>query len=165
MDADEHKAFAQKYGVTGFPTIKIFTGSKQSPYQGQRNAEAFVDAALKAAKEKAYDNLGKKGSSSDKVNALKSLNSLLKSYKPILRTTQTLTVVNSSSLFGEDNENTTLNHITQSYDITQGSKQQSNFPNASQPIDEVSSIAPVSYRKVKFLKSLRSMLEKYKTKQ
>ncbi|CAG4986404.1 unnamed protein product [Parnassius apollo] len=72
VDADQYKEFAQKYGVTGFPTIKVFTGSKHTPYQGQRTAEAFVDAGIKAAKEKAYDNLGKKssGSSSDKSDVI-----------------------------------------------------------------------------------------------
>lgn len=83
MNADDHKSFTGQYGVSGFPTIKIFTGSKHTPYQGQRTAEAFVDAALKAAKEKAYENLGKKsgGSSSDKVKLIKKLGALLKSYK------------------------------------------------------------------------------------
>ncbi|KAG6460363.1 protein disulfide-isomerase A6 homolog [Manduca sexta] len=71
VDADNHKSLSQKYGVTGFPTIKIFTGSKHTPYQGQRTAEAFVDAALKAAKERAYDNLGKKPSGgSDKSDVI-----------------------------------------------------------------------------------------------
>ncbi|XP_045778392.1 protein disulfide-isomerase A6 homolog [Maniola jurtina] len=72
IDADQYKDFTQKYGVTGFPTIKVFTGSKSNDYQGQRTAEAFVDAALKAAKEKAYENLGKKssGSSSDKSDVV-----------------------------------------------------------------------------------------------
>ena len=72
LNADDHKSFVGQYGVSGFPTIKIFTGSKHTPYQGQRTAEAFVDAALKAAKEKAYDNLGKKsgGSSSDKSDVI-----------------------------------------------------------------------------------------------
>ncbi|XP_022126074.1 protein disulfide-isomerase A6 homolog [Pieris rapae] len=72
VDADQHRDLGQKYGVSGFPTIKIFTGSKHTPYQGQRTAEAFVDAALKAAKEKAYENLGKKtsGSSSDKSDVI-----------------------------------------------------------------------------------------------
>lgn len=64
VDADDHKSFAQQFGVSGFPTIKIFNGKKHSPFQGQRTAEAFIDAALKAAKEKAYDALGKKSSSS-----------------------------------------------------------------------------------------------------
>lgn len=59
----------------------MFTGSKHTPYQGQRTAEAFVDAALKAAKEKAYENLGKKPSgSSGKVNFIKKLNKILKTY-------------------------------------------------------------------------------------
>ncbi|XP_038207648.1 protein disulfide-isomerase A6 homolog [Zerene cesonia] len=72
VDADQYKELGQKYGVSGFPTIKIFTGSKHTPYQGQRTAESFVDAALKAAKDKAYDNLGKKssGSSSDKSDVI-----------------------------------------------------------------------------------------------
>ncbi|XP_072946960.1 protein disulfide-isomerase A6 homolog [Epargyreus clarus] len=71
VDADEYKEFAQKYGVSGFPTIKIFTGSKHTPYQGQRTAEAFVDSAIKAAKDKAYSNLGKKASgSSDKSDVI-----------------------------------------------------------------------------------------------
>ncbi|CAH0724569.1 unnamed protein product, partial [Brenthis ino] len=64
VDADQYKELSQKYGVSGFPTIKVFTGSKHTPYQGQRTAEAFIDAALKAAKEKAYENLGKKPSGS-----------------------------------------------------------------------------------------------------
>lgn len=67
MNADNEKSLAQKYGVSGFPTIKIFTGSKTTPHQGPRTAEAFVEAAIKAAKAKAYENLGKKDSSSDKV--------------------------------------------------------------------------------------------------
>lgn len=150
VDADAHKSFTQKYGVTGFPTIKIFTGSKQVSYQGQRNAEGFVDAALKAVKEKAYDNLGKKpSSSSDKVNSLISLNSLLKSYKPILRTTQTL---NSSSLSDESNRNKT--HAISS----------SISENNNQPMVIGSSVSPINERKAKFLESLRRMLENYKSK-
>lgn len=82
VDADQYKELGQKYGVSGFPTIKIFIGSKHSPYQGQRTAESFVDAALKAAKEKAYENLGKKSSgSSGKVNFIyKNLNKFLNNY-------------------------------------------------------------------------------------
>ncbi|GBP29041.1 Protein disulfide-isomerase A6 homolog [Eumeta japonica] len=71
LDADQHGSFAKKYGVSGFPTIKIFTGSKHTPYQGQRTAEGFVEAALKAAKEKVFENLGKKTtSSSDKSDVI-----------------------------------------------------------------------------------------------
>ncbi|CAH0592199.1 unnamed protein product [Chrysodeixis includens] len=60
LDADQHKSFASQFGVTGFPTIKVFTGKKSNPYKGQRTAESFVDVALKAAKDKAYENLGKR---------------------------------------------------------------------------------------------------------
>ncbi|XP_013149580.1 PREDICTED: protein disulfide-isomerase A6 [Papilio polytes] len=71
VDADQHKDLAQRYGVTGFPTIKVFSGSKHTPYQGQRTAEAFVDAGIKAAKDKAYENLGKKaGGSSDRSDVI-----------------------------------------------------------------------------------------------
>lgn len=72
MDADQHKSLSQKFGVSGFPTIKIFSGSKHTPYQGQRTAEAFIEAVLGAAKERAYANMGKKSgsSSSDKVKML-----------------------------------------------------------------------------------------------
>lgn len=85
MDADQHKSFASQFGITGFPTIKVFTGRKNHPYKGQRTAEAFVDAALKAAKDKAYESLGKRSNdyTSDKVlkdRALKSLNDLIKGY-------------------------------------------------------------------------------------
>lgn len=36
VDADSHKQLAGQYGVTGFPTIKIFGANKNKPeaYQG-----------------------------------------------------------------------------------------------------------------------------------
>ncbi|PZC76601.1 hypothetical protein B5X24_HaOG204369 [Helicoverpa armigera] len=58
LDADQYKSFAKKYGVTGFPTIKIFTGSQHTPYKGSRTASAMVDACLEALKNKAYGRLG-----------------------------------------------------------------------------------------------------------
>lgn len=71
VDSDQHKGFGSQYGVKGFPTIKIFTGSKNTAYQGQRTAEDLVDAALKAVKDKAYQALGKKsGGSSGKVTSM-----------------------------------------------------------------------------------------------
>lgn len=70
VDSDQHKSFGSKYGVTGFPTLKIFTKNKHTPYQGQRTAEAFVDTVLKAAKDKAYANLGKGPSSDDKSDVI-----------------------------------------------------------------------------------------------
>ena len=37
MDADQHKALGAKYGVQGFPTIKVFGTNKNSPsdYRGK----------------------------------------------------------------------------------------------------------------------------------
>ena len=37
MDADQHKALGAKYGVQGFPTIKVFGTNKNSPtdYRGE----------------------------------------------------------------------------------------------------------------------------------
>ncbi|KAJ8900815.1 hypothetical protein NDN08_000114 [Rhodosorus marinus] len=50
VNCDEHKDMAQKYGVRGFPTIKVFKGSgsrarRPTEYQGQRSAKAIVDRA------------------------------------------------------------------------------------------------------------------------
>ncbi|CAK4662850.1 unnamed protein product [Aphanomyces euteiches] len=51
VDCDQHKDLAAKYGVKGFPTIKVFGENKRSPsdYQGQRTAQAIVDAGVKEA--------------------------------------------------------------------------------------------------------------------
>ncbi|XP_049873843.1 protein disulfide-isomerase A6 homolog [Pectinophora gossypiella] len=71
VDADSHKSLGQKYGVTGFPTIKVFKGSQHIPYQGKRSAEDIVEAGLKAAREKAYERLGSKpGSKSDQSDVV-----------------------------------------------------------------------------------------------
>ena len=39
IDADKHGSFASKYGVQGFPTIKVFGASKKNPtdYSGGRS--------------------------------------------------------------------------------------------------------------------------------
>lgn len=41
---EENKALASKYGIQGFPTLKIFRGSEESPseYQGPREAAGIV---------------------------------------------------------------------------------------------------------------------------
>lgn len=70
VDADQHKNLGSKYGVTGYPTIKIFKGRDHSPYQGQRTASGMVEAALQAAKDVAFARLGKKSGSGDKVKSL-----------------------------------------------------------------------------------------------
>ncbi|CAL1543731.1 unnamed protein product [Lymnaea stagnalis] len=48
VNADEHKGLGGQYGVSGFPTIKIFGADKFKPtdYQGPRTASGIVDSAL-----------------------------------------------------------------------------------------------------------------------
>lgn len=60
VNADEHKELGGRYGVRGFPTIKIFGTNKNKPedFQGSRTAEGIVNAALSAAKAKAKAALG-----------------------------------------------------------------------------------------------------------
>ena len=50
MNSDVEKNTGGKYGVSGFPTIKFFgLDKKKDPatYQGQRDADALIDYALK----------------------------------------------------------------------------------------------------------------------
>ena len=42
MDADSHKELATKYGVSGYPTIKIFKAGKDEDYDGPREAKGIV---------------------------------------------------------------------------------------------------------------------------
>jgi len=55
VDATVHADLAQKYGVKGYPTIKVFTAGKKSgkakDYQGGRTADDIVEYALKALDE------------------------------------------------------------------------------------------------------------------
>lgn len=66
VNADEHKELGGRYGVKGFPTIKIFGGNKKKPedYQGARTADGIVTAALSAVKSKVKASLGGGSSSS-----------------------------------------------------------------------------------------------------
>uniref|UniRef100_A0A348G610 protein disulfide-isomerase n=1 Tax=Odontomachus monticola TaxID=613454 RepID=A0A348G610_ODOMO len=66
VNADEHKSLGAKYGVRGFPTIKIFgLDSKPEDYTGQRTAAGIVDGALNAASQKVRRTLGGKKTGSD----------------------------------------------------------------------------------------------------
>ncbi|CAG9765967.1 unnamed protein product [Ceutorhynchus assimilis] len=60
VNADEHKELGGRYGVRGFPSIKIFGANKNKPedFQGGRTADAIVNAGLSAAKAKAKAALG-----------------------------------------------------------------------------------------------------------
>lgn len=70
VNADEHKSLGAKYGIQGFPTIKIFgIDNKPEDYNGPRTAVGIVDAALNGAGQKARRILGGKRSTGDfKVN-------------------------------------------------------------------------------------------------
>lgn len=57
VDCDDHKDIAGKFGVKGFPTIKIFTGKDSTPYNGERTAKALAEAGLAQAKKKVKDQL------------------------------------------------------------------------------------------------------------
>lgn len=64
VNADEHKSLGGRFGVKGFPTVKIFGTNKYKPedYNGPRTAQGLVDAALTAAKNKIYSQMGAKPS-------------------------------------------------------------------------------------------------------
>jgi len=42
VDAEKHKDLAEKYGVSGYPTIKIFKKGKAEEYDGPREAKGIV---------------------------------------------------------------------------------------------------------------------------
>ena len=52
VDCDDHKDLAGKFGVQGFPTIKIFTGKDHQAFNGERTAKGIAEAGLAAAKKK-----------------------------------------------------------------------------------------------------------------
>lgn len=66
VDADTHKSLGQQYGVSGFPTIKVFGTNKRSPidYQGGRTADAIVEQALNHLRTIANERLGKRSGGS-----------------------------------------------------------------------------------------------------
>ena len=55
VDATVHESLAQKYGIKGFPTIKVFTAGKKSnkvvDYEGARDSPAIVEYALRTLDE------------------------------------------------------------------------------------------------------------------
>lgn len=57
VDCDEHKDLAGKFGVSGFPTIKIFSGKDSTAYNGERTAKAIAEAGLAQAKKKVKEQL------------------------------------------------------------------------------------------------------------
>lgn len=67
VNADEHRELGSRYGVKGFPTIKIFGKNKKSPtdYKGARNADGFIEAAFKELRS-LVDSRTRSGGSSSK---------------------------------------------------------------------------------------------------
>ncbi|KAF2879883.1 hypothetical protein ILUMI_26293 [Ignelater luminosus] len=62
VNVEQYNALGGRYGVRGFPTIKIFDTNKNKPddYNGQRTAQGLVDAAISAIRNKVNANLGGK---------------------------------------------------------------------------------------------------------
>lgn len=74
VNADDHKELGGRYGVRGFPTIKIFGANKNKPddFQGDRKAQGIVDAALSAVRSKVNAQMGgKSGSGSGSKSKVK----------------------------------------------------------------------------------------------
>lgn len=69
VNADDDKELGGKYGVRGFPTIKIFGANKNKPddYNGARTAQGIVDTALTTVRNKVNAQLGGKSGSDSKV--------------------------------------------------------------------------------------------------
>jgi len=60
VDADAHKELGGRYGIKGFPTIKVFGTNKNSPsdYNGGRTASAIADYAVNELKKIVTGRLG-----------------------------------------------------------------------------------------------------------
>ncbi|CAG2055984.1 unnamed protein product [Timema podura] len=59
INVDEHKSLGAKYGVKGYPTIKIFGANKQQPddYNGARSAHGIIEAAFSSLRAKVNEQL------------------------------------------------------------------------------------------------------------
>ncbi|KAK4784385.1 hypothetical protein SAY86_018753 [Trapa natans] len=69
LDADAHQSLAQEYGISGFPTIKVFVpGKPPLDYQGARDVKPIAEFALQQIKALLKDRLNGKatGGSSEK---------------------------------------------------------------------------------------------------
>lgn len=66
VNADEQKTLAGRFGVRGFPTVKIFgtNKNKAEDYNGARTAQGLADAAINSLKNRINEKLGVKQSSS-----------------------------------------------------------------------------------------------------
>ncbi|KAH7833837.1 hypothetical protein Vadar_010207 [Vaccinium darrowii] len=78
LDADKHKDLGEKYGVTGFPTLKFFPKSNKAgeDYDGGRDLDDFVAVI----NEKCGTSRDSKGQLTDKAGIVESLDSLVKEF-------------------------------------------------------------------------------------
>ncbi|KAL0484577.1 protein disulfide-isomerase A6 [Acrasis kona] len=79
VNADNNKPLTEKYGVTGYPTIKFFSKTKKTTpedYNGDRSAEGF----LKFLNERGGVNRQITGSLDDKAGLLEKMGDMVKSF-------------------------------------------------------------------------------------
>ncbi|KAF5741541.1 putative protein disulfide isomerase [Tripterygium wilfordii] len=78
LDADKHKDLGEKYGVSGFPTLKFFPKSNKAgeDYEGGRDLEDFVSTI----NEKCGTNRDSKGQLTSKAGIVASLDDLVKEF-------------------------------------------------------------------------------------
>ena len=67
VDCTKHQALCQKYGVSGYPTLKAIVGGKAKEYQGARETSPMIDFVRKLKEGK-----GTKGGSAKCTSALAS---------------------------------------------------------------------------------------------
>ncbi|KAF7126390.1 hypothetical protein RHSIM_Rhsim11G0094000 [Rhododendron simsii] len=78
LDADKHKDLGEKYGVSGFPTLKFFPKSNKAgeDYDGGRDLDDFVTVI----NEKCGTSRDAKGQLTDKAGIVESLDALVKEF-------------------------------------------------------------------------------------
>ncbi|GAB2218672.1 hypothetical protein Droror1_Dr00001899 [Drosera rotundifolia] len=78
VDADQHKNLGEKYGVSGFPTIKFFPKDNKDgeDYEGGRDLEDFV----KFLNEKSGTNRDAKGKLNSEAGIVEALSGLVKEF-------------------------------------------------------------------------------------
>ncbi|KAG6434121.1 hypothetical protein SASPL_105743 [Salvia splendens] len=78
LDADAHKDLAEKYGITGFPTLKFFPKNNKAgeDYNGGRDVDDFVTFI----NEKCGTNRDAKGKLTSKAGIIEDLGSLVKEF-------------------------------------------------------------------------------------